>query len=193
MDNDEIESLRDSAVHLVQHTETAVLSFKRACAWRNATRSSSTGSIEQLGPPMSLPYPYLAETIHNLSNKLKAQLGAAQDLEITINEKSKSSFHRPSDGDATLSALQSTIATLHDCLFRVAAMLKYLDDKVGSAKVNALKEMQKTGATSDPFRKAEADEKMYRSTQSSSVAKAFNEMNRAPVQGMMTIIALNIA
>lgn len=180
IDDEEIESLREASVHLVRHTESAVYSFKRACAWRNIMQTAASGqSLEELGPPMSLPYPFLAETLADFQQKLKSQLVAAQELEITLKDKTTSRIKKAgSEADATLIALQSSISNLHDCLMRVAAQLQKLDDSVNTAKAKVLSALHKQEAyVKDPFRNAATEEAAYRSSQDANTLNSYAELH----------------
>lgn len=175
-DANEVEGLRASAVHLVRHTEAAVYSFKRATAWRSMTKAgaSSTYSLEEIGPPMSLPYPFLEETLEEFNAKLKAQLGAVHELEATIKEKNRSKKGTP---DTSLAALQASIANLHDCVIKVAAMIQDLDDTVQEAKAKALSTLSRRGgAVVDPFRQAAKDEREVRDYELASMTKAYDDL-----------------
>ena len=178
-DANEVEGLRRSAVHLVRHTEAAVYSFKRATAWRSMAKASasSTHSLEEIGPPMSLPYPFLEETLEEFNAKLKAQLGAVHELEATIKEKNRSKKGTP---DTSLAALQASIANLHDCVIKVAAMIQELDDKVHGAKAKLLSSLSRRGgAFVDPFRQAAKDEREVRDYEMTSMTKAYDDLKNA--------------
>lgn len=172
-DSSEAENLRKAAVHLVRHTEAAVYSFKRATMWRNMTRTnSSSNHVEDLGPPMSLPYPFLAETLEEFKGRLQAQLSAVYELEVTIKEKNRNKTSTP---DTSLAALQAAITNLHDCVMKVAALIQEMDDKVGVLKAKTLKEMNRKGFVHDPFRDAALNERKFRSGQQSSIIKAYDD------------------
>ncbi len=178
-DANEVEGLRRSAVHLVRHTEAAVYSYKRATAWRSMTKASAspTYSLEEIGPPMSLPYPFLEETLEEFNAKLKAQLEAVHELEATIKEKNRSKKGTP---DTSLAALQASIANLHDCVIKVAAMIQELDDKVYDAKAKSLSSLSRRGgAMVDPFRQAAKDEREVRDYELTSMTKAYDDLKNA--------------
>lgn len=174
-DATEVEGLRKAAVHLVRHTEAAVYSFKRATAWRNMTKTNaSSHSLEEIGPPMSLPYPFLEETLEEFNAKLKAQLAAVYELEVTIKEKSRTKKGTP---DTSLAALQASIANLHDCVMKVAAMIQSLDDRVHGAKSKILSSLSRRGGmVIDPFRQAANDERDVRRFESDAVTKTYEEL-----------------
>lgn len=177
-DSSEAENLRKAAVHLVRHTEDAVYSFRRATMWRNMTRTNATSTsnhVEDLGPPMTLPYPFLEETLKEFKGRLQAQLSAVYELEVTMKEKSRSKSSTP---DTSLAALQTAIANLHDCVMKVAAMIQEMDDKVGTLKAKVLKGIHSKGLIQDPFRKAARDERAFRSGEQSKVMNAFDEYTR---------------
>ena len=174
-DANEVEGLRKAAVHLVRHTEAAVYSFKRATAWRNMTKTSaSSHSLEEIGPPMSLPYPFLEETLEEFNAKLKAQLAAVYELEVTIKEKNRSKKGTP---DTSLAALQASIANLHDCVMRVAAMIQALDDRVHGAKSKVLSSLSRRGGPIvDPFRQAAKDERDVRKYENDAMTKTYDDL-----------------
>ena len=178
-DSSEAENLRKAAVHLVRHTEDAVYSFKRAIMWRNMTRANSRSAsnhVEDLGPPMALPYPFLEETLKEFQGRLQAQMSAVYELEVTIKEKSRSKTSTP---DTSLAALQAAIANLHDCVMKVAAMIQEMDDKVGTLKGKVLKYInQRKGLVQDPFRNAARDEQTFRSGEQSKIITAYDEYKR---------------
>lgn len=179
-DSSETENLRKAAVHLVRHTEAAVYSFKRATMWRNMTKTNSSAShVEDLGPPMSLPYPFLEETLTEFKSRLNAQLSAVYELEVTIKEKNRSKASTP---DTSLAALQSAIANLHDCVMKVAALIQDLDDKVGTFKAKVLKEINRKGIMQDPFREAARDEHNFRSGEQTGALKAYDDYKRIQQQ-----------
>jgi hypothetical protein len=173
-DSNEVESLRKAAVHLVRHTESAVYSFKRSLAWRHITKTNaSSHSLEEIGPPMVLPYPFLEETLEEFKAKLKSQLSAVYELEVTIKDKTKSKNTTP---DTSLAALQSSIANLHDCVMKVAAMIQELDDKVQSSKSKVLLDMNRKGkAGGDPFREAAKNERTVRREEQDGIMRNYDD------------------
>jgi hypothetical protein len=178
MDDNELENIRESVIHLVRHTEAAVYSFKRSLAWRNMTKNANVShSLEELGPPMALPYPFLLETIEIFESKLKAQMAAVNELEVTVKNKGQSRHSHP---DTTLDALSTAISNLHDCLMRVAAKIQELDDRVTASKSRALQEMQIRGVTrDDPFKDALAKEQAYRTSRRKDTLKQYEDIYRA--------------
>lgn len=183
-DTNEAESLRKSAIHLVRHTEAAVYSYKRAIAWRSMTKSSQPShSMEELGPPMSLPYPFLEETLDAFKNKLNAQLQAVHELEVTIKDKKKSKAATP---DTSVTALQASISNLHDCVMKVAAIIQELDDRIYKAKAKALYEIHRKGGTSDPFREAAQNESSVRHKDASLLLKNYDDFKSIQNQQMGT-------
>lgn len=177
MDDNEVENIRESVVHLVRHTEAAVYSFKRSLAWRNMTKNANAShSLEELGPPMALPYPFLLETIETFESKLKAQMAAVNELEVTVKNKGQSRHSHP---DTTLDALSTAISNLHDCLMRVAAKIQELDDKVTASKSRALQEMQIRGvARDDPFKDALLKEESYRTSRRNDTLRKYEDIYR---------------
>jgi len=179
MDDNELENIRESVVHLVRHTEAAVYSFKRSLAWRNMTKNANAShSLEELGPPMALPYPFLLETIENFESKLKAQMSAMNELEVTVKNKGQSrKDSRHSHPETTLDALSTAISNLHDCLMRVAAKIQELDDKVTASKSRALQEMQQgRGTREDPFKDASEKEQAYRTSRREDTLKNYEDI-----------------
>lgn len=164
-DREEAEGVRRAVSKLLRHTETAVYTYKKTHAWREAARTAPgqplpSHLIEQLGGPVDLPSPFLLETVASFRESIATQEKTAAELEANLQVTDKIDFGGgvPTDAAdpfALMSSLQASIANIYDCLMRAASRLQYLDDKIASLKTAKLVELQRSGSFHDPFLEAE--------------------------------------
>lgn len=158
-DVEQVAGLREAVLYLVRATETALHTFKRSHAWREAAKTGAPVASQDLAGPPVLPSMFLREAISGFQDRLRQHQAAVAELEQVLLASGAGPMLRhggggsqPADG---LQALQGALTNLHDYLIHTAARLQALDDRVAVVRDSYLARQRAVGNTSDPFAEEE--------------------------------------
>ncbi|KAL4432787.1 hypothetical protein ABPG77_008113 [Micractinium sp. CCAP 211/92] len=158
-DVEQVGALREAVLHLVRSTDTALHTFKRSHAWREAAKASAPApshTPDLAGPPV-LPSHFLREAIAGFLERLRQHRAAVAELEAALVGSGAAGYapRRGSQAVDGLQALQGALTNVHDCLIHTAARLQALDDRVSAAREAYLARQRAAGNTRDPFAEEE--------------------------------------
>ncbi|EFN58397.1 hypothetical protein CHLNCDRAFT_56832 [Chlorella variabilis] len=161
-DVEQVGALREAVLYLVRSTDTALHTFKRAHAWREASKASAPLASQDIAGPPVLPAQFLREAVAMFLDRLKQHQAAVAELEQVLlasgatgqmlRRASGGNGSHPADG---LAALQAALTNVHDFLIHTAARLQALDDRVAAAREAFLARRRAAGDSSDPFAEEE--------------------------------------
>eukprot|EP00887_Chlorella_sp_A99_P001526 scaffold8.g1526.t1 len=150
----QVAELREAVMHLHRATESAVYTFKRSHAWREAAKAAAAGGsgqavtpLEVLAGPVVLPSQFLRDAIAGFGEKLRQHRAVVAELEAVLARGQGNGAS--ADSAQMLQALQGT---LHNAL----------DDRVENAKAVYLSRLRAAGDSADPFGELEREEQRRR-------------------------------
>ncbi|KAL4853430.1 ABC transporter G family member 7 [Chlorella vulgaris] len=161
VDVEEAAVLREAVLRLVRSAESALHTFKRAHAWREASKAATPVASQDLAGPPVLPSHFLRESIASFLDRLKQHQVAVTELEqVLLASGGAGSLVRHGNGDGRhpgdgLAALHAALTNVHDFLIHTAARLQLLDDRVSAARDAYLARRRAAGDTCDPFAEEE--------------------------------------
>lgn len=160
-----VAALREVVMHLHRATESAVHTFKRSYAWREAAKAAASGGVAQpavapleyMAVPVVLPSQFLRDAIAGFLEKLRQHKASAAELEAVLGRPDGGGGMTAADPGASLQALQGALHNVHDALIHAAAKLQAVDDRVQAAKAAALARLRADGDSRNPFEEAERE------------------------------------
>ncbi|PRW18350.1 nuclear pore complex NUP58 [Chlorella sorokiniana] len=150
-DVEQVAALREAVLYLVRSTETALHTFKRSYAWREAAKASAPLASQDVAGPPVLPSTFLREAVAGFLDRLRAHQAAVAELEAVLVASGAAGAQRRGGGHDGLQALQTALTNVHDLLIHTAAKLQVMDDRVGGVREAYLSRQRALGDGSDPF------------------------------------------